>query len=164
MKSTNGLCAFQKHIPPATVSKQLVKTSYYTQPATTPSSRNSISTCFQSDELQDVHIPTEQSIVHLLSRDVSDRSMELSSDGNPEDYLSENDPTMASKDGYRKIKDEDIDLQKLQAEKPAPHKSENIFSFFVLSPTPMQKVKNSHTPFFKCYNVCTSVNPCKSKN
>ena len=133
MKNINRLSAFQKHAPPATVSKQLVNTNNYTQPATTPSSRNSISTCFQSDELQDVHIPTEQSIVHLLSRNVSDRSLELSSDGKQDECLSENDPSIVSKDAYRKIKDEDIDLQKLQAAKPTPHKSKNIFSFFVLS-------------------------------
>ena len=115
-----------------TTAKQQIKKRCHPPPSTTPSSRNSVSTSFLSDELQDVHIPTAQSVVNEITNDVNGGLLELIPDMKEDKSVSKDELYMDSK---KRMNDEDTALKVAQDQKPMPHKGEYVLfgSFYTMT-------------------------------
>ena len=117
-------------MPLITTAKLPIKKSCYPSISKASSSRNSVSTCFMSDELQDIHIPTEQSIVNEITKDMNVCSLEFIPDMKEDKNISKDELFMVNEKTSRRMDDEETDLKRVQEEKPIQRKGECVFESY----------------------------------
>ena len=108
---------FKNHVTANNAKRNFTKKTSYPPPVASPSSQNSVSTCFESGELQDVHIPTEQSVLNEIIRDELERAIEASPDAQRTDVNKEEEQPMVEKQSNK-----ESDAQKLEIQKQKPRK------------------------------------------
>ena len=69
-----------------------------------------------------MHIPTVQSVLNEIARDVNACSVELSSDIKQDQIIPNDEKIVDTKNTSKNVNDQDITIQKTQAQIPQPSK------------------------------------------